>query len=98
LGRIYFPQLQFAQMDAATKLEIEMDIKRDFEMGFEGIKMLPKDARFGVYVAYIYYSNLLNKIMSLPPHQIMHERVRIPNNEKYALFFGSYIRHSFNLL
>jgi phytoene/squalene synthetase len=98
LGRIYFPQLQFAQMDAATKLEIELDIKRDFEMGFEGIKMLPKDARFGVYVAYIYYSNLLNKIMSLPPHQIMHERVRIPNNEKYALFFGSYIRHSFNLL
>jgi phytoene/squalene synthetase len=98
LGRIYFPQLQFAQMDAATKLEIEMDIKSDFEMGFEGIKMLPKDARFGVYVAYIYYSNLLNKIMSLPPHQIMHERVRIPNNEKYALFFGSYIRHSFNLL
>lgn len=98
LGRIYFPQLQFTTMDAETKMEIEMDIKRDFEMGFEGIKMLPKDARFGVYVAYIYYSNLLNKIMSLPPHQIMHERVRIPNNEKYALFFGSYIRHSFNLL
>lgn len=98
LGRIYFPQLQFSQMDQQTKLEIEQDIERDFAMAYEGIKRLPKDARFGVYVAYIYYSNLLRKIMEMPAQQIMQERVRIPNNEKYALFFGSYLRHSFNLL
>ena len=87
LGRIYFPQLQFTQMDQQTKLQIEADIEQDFAMGFEGIKRLPKDARFGVYVAYIYYSNLLQKIMKMPAQQIMQERVRIPNNEKYALFF-----------
>lgn len=98
LGRIYFPQLQFTQMDQQTKLEIERDIEKDFAVGYEGIKRLPKDARFGVYVAYIYYSNLLHKIMEMPAQQIMQERVRIPNNEKYALFFGSYLRHSFNLL
>lgn len=98
LGRIYFPQLQFSQMDQQTKLQIEKDIEKDFAMGYEGIKRLPKDARFGVYVAYIYYSNLLRKIMEMPAQQIMQERVRIPNNEKYALFFGSYLRHSFNLL
>lgn len=98
LGRVYFPQLQFSQLDEATKREIEKDIAADFAMGFEGIKRLPKDARFGVYVAYIYYSNLLRKIMDMPPQRIMQERVRIPNNEKYALFFGSYLRHSFNLL
>jgi phytoene/squalene synthetase len=98
LGRIYFPQLQFTQMDQQTKLEIERDIEKDFAVGYEGIKRLPKDARFGVYVAYIYYSNLLHKILDMPAQQIMQERVRIPNNEKYALFFGSYLRHSFNLL
>jgi phytoene/squalene synthetase len=98
LGRIYFPQLQFTQMDQQTKLKIERDIEKDFAVGYEGIKRLPKDARFGVYVAYIYYSNLLHKIMEMPAQQIMQERVRIPNNEKYALFFGSYLRHSFNLL
>lgn len=98
LGRVYFPQLQFSQLDEATKKEIEADIENDFAMGYEGIKKLPKDARFGVYVAYIYYSNLLRKIMEMPPQQIMQNRVRIPNNEKYALFFGSYLRHSFNLL
>jgi phytoene/squalene synthetase len=98
LGRIYFPQLQFAVMDEETKQAIEADIAADFVIGFEGIKLLPKDVRFGVYVAYIYYSNLLNKIKSIPPQQIMEKRVRIPNNEKYALFFGSYLRHSFNLL
>ncbi|MCU0441401.1 MAG: phytoene/squalene synthase family protein [Bacteroidia bacterium] len=98
LGRVYFPQLQFSQLDEATKVEIEADIEKDFAMGYEGIKKLPKDARFGVYVAYIYYSNLLRKIMEMPPQQIMQNRVRIPNNEKYALFFGSYLRHSFNLL
>lgn len=98
LGRIYFPQLQFTQMDHQTKKEIEADIQKDFAVGYEGIKLLPKDARFGVYVAYIYYSNLLRKIMEVPAQQIMQERVRIPNNEKYALFFGSYLRHSLNLL
>jgi hypothetical protein len=85
-------------MDEETKQAIEADIAADFVIGFEGIKLLPKDVRFGVYVAYIYYSNLLNKIKSIPPQQIMEKRVRIPNNEKYALFFGSYLRHSFNLL
>lgn len=98
LGRIYFPQLQFSELDEQTKKEIEADIAKDFALGYEGIKMLPKDARFGVYVAYIYYSNLLRKIMEMPPQQIMQQRVRIPDNQKFALFFGSYIKHSFNML
>jgi len=98
LGRIYFPQLQAGVMNEKTKAAIEEDITADFAQGYEGIKRLPKDARFGVYVAYIYYTNLLRKIMEMQPQQIMQERVRIPNNEKYALFFSSYLRHSLNLL
>ncbi len=98
LGRLYFPQLQNQSFNEQTKREIEIDVLKDFEAGYEGIKMLPKDARFGVYVAYIYYSRLLNKIVTLPPQAILEERVRISDNQKYALFFGSYLRHSFNML
>lgn len=98
LGRMYFPQLQSQSLNEQTKREIEQDVLKDFQDGYEGIKKLPKDARFGVYVAYIYYSRLLNKIVTLPPQAILEERVRISDKQKYALFFGSYLRHSFNLL
>lgn len=98
LGRMYFPQLQTQSFNEHTKREIEADVLKDFQDGYEGIKKLPKDARFGVYVAYIYYSRLLNKIVTLPPQAILEERVRISDKQKYALFFGSYLRHSFNLL
>jgi phytoene/squalene synthetase len=98
LGRVYFPQLQYKEFDTLTKKEIEADILSDFQLGYEGIKRLPKNARFGVYVAYKYYSNLLNKIVAMPPAKILNERVSIPNKQKYALFFGSYLRHSLNML
>jgi len=98
LGRVYFPQLRVNGFNTETKEEIEDDILNDFKIGYEGIKKLPKDARFGVYVAYIYYSQLLSKIMDLPAESIMENRVRISDKKKYALFFGSYFRHSFNLL
>ncbi len=98
LGRLYFPQLKTQEFNEETKAQIEEDILADFEMGYEGIKKLPKDARFGVYVAYIYYSRLLVKIREIPASRIMEERIRISDKQKYALFFGSYLRHSFNLL
>lgn len=99
LGRIYFPQLKNCKsLDRKTKTEIEDDIIKDFNIGYEGIKKLPKNARFGVYVAYIYYSQLLNKIIDMPPKALFEERIRISDKKKYALFFGSYLRHSFNLL
>lgn len=99
LGRVYFPQLRNGNsFDRKTKKEIEEDILKDFNLGYEGIKKLPKNARFGVYVAYIYYSQLLNKIIDMPPKALFEERIRISDKKKYALFFGSYLRHSFNLL
>jgi phytoene/squalene synthetase len=98
LGRLYFPQLKYSDFTEAVKKEIEQDVFKDFELGYQGIKLLPKDSRFGVYVAYIYYSRLLNKITQLPAQTILEERVRISDKQKYAIFFGSYLRHSFNML
>ena len=98
MGRVYFPNIELTKLDSATKASLEDDIQLDFNKGLEGIKLLPKNSRFGVYVAYIYYLKLFNKIKSLHPERIMEERISIPNSQKMVLFASSYVRHSLNLL
>jgi phytoene/squalene synthetase len=98
MGRVYFPNVELTKLDSATKSSLEDDIQLDFNKGLEGIKLLPKNSRFGVYVAYIYYLKLFNKIKSLHPERIMEERISIPNSQKMVLFASSYVRHSLNLL
>lgn len=98
LGRTYFPGVNPEQFDEIAKTAIEEEIEADFKEAYKGILMLPKDARFGVYVAYVYYYRLFRKIKSLPSSRVLEERIRIPNQSKYALFVKSYVQHSFNLL
>ena len=98
MGRVYFPNVELSKLNPETKAALEADIELDFNKGLEGIKMLPKDSRFGVYVAYIYYRKLLNKIQSLQPDKILEERISIPKTQKMALFASCYVRHSLNLL
>jgi phytoene synthase len=98
LGRTYFPQLDMANFDENVKRTIEKEIAEDFHEAYKGILMLPKDARFGVYMAYTYYVRLFQKIKSLPSDRIMEERIRIPNQKKFALILKSYVQHNLNLL
>ncbi|HKK11012.1 MAG TPA: squalene/phytoene synthase family protein, partial [Bacteroidales bacterium] len=98
LERVYFPELNGGRFDEETKKAIENDIEADFRQGYEGIKLLPKSTRFGVWLAYVYFYALFRKIKKLQPETIMSERVRIPNRRKYRLLFTTYIRHSFNIL
>jgi len=98
LGRTYFPGINMEEFNATIKLQIEADIAIDFKLGYEGIIQLPKDARFGVYMAYIYYHKLFRKIQRTKAEKILNERIRIPNNKKYRLFLTSYLRHNLNLL
>lgn len=98
LGRAYFPSLDIRSFDEHTKRVIEQEIAADFQEAYKGILMLPKDARFGVYVAYTYYTRLFQKIRSLPSERIMQERIRIPNQKKIALVLKSYVQHNLNLL
>ena len=98
LGRVYFPGVDFNAFDNAQKQKIEEDIAKDFAMAYEGILKLPKKARFGVYMAYVYYFGLFKKIRSVDADTILKERIRIPDNKKYGLLVGSYVRHSLNLL
>lgn len=98
LGRTYFPGVDLSDFSNAVKAQIEADIEKDFAAGYEGIKQLPKNARFGTYMAYIYYYKLFNKIKDTPAHVILKERVRIPDSKKYRLFVSSYVKHSLNLV
>ena len=98
LGRTYFPGVDVRNMSAEDKRRIEGEIDDDFRAALEGIRQLPQGARFGVYMAYIYYMNLFRKIQALPTERILQERVRVRNRRKIALLTTSYLKHSFGLL
>ena len=98
MGRTYFPNLDMTTFNEETKARIEEEINADFQEAYKGIVQLPQTSRLGVYVAYIYYQRLFQKIRSLPSNRIMEERIRIPNTRKATLAVSSYLRHSFNLL
>jgi phytoene synthase len=98
LGRTYFPGVDLNNFTDEARREVEEDIERDFMQGYRGIKRLPKSARFGVYMAYMYYYQLFSKIKATPTSILINQRVRIPNNKKYRLLLSSYLKHSFNLL
>lgn len=96
LGRTYFPGVDLNNFNEEVKASIEADIDIDFKAGYEGIKKLPKGARFGVYIAYVYYYSLFKKIRKTHCDLILNERVRISNKRKYGLFLSSYLRHTIN--
>ena len=98
LGRTYFPGINLAEFNNAIKKEIEADIALDFQKGYEGILLLPRKARFGVYMAYKYYFKLFKKIKSTPAEMVLTERIRIPNYRKMRILLTSYVRHNLNLL
>lgn len=98
LGRIYFPNVDMANFCETTKKAIIIEIEKDFKLGLEGIKKLPKSSRFGVYLAYVYYTKLLKSIKSRPIETLLKERVRIPDRQKYSLLVSSYVRHHLNFM
>ena len=97
-GRVYFPKVDFKNFNNASKSEIEADILKDFEDAYAGIMALPKAARMGVYLAYVYYLKLFRKIQNLPATHILKERVRVPDNTKLALLLGSYLKYRLNVI
>ncbi|AYA36982.1 phytoene/squalene synthase family protein [Hymenobacter oligotrophus] len=92
-GRVYFPDVCYEQFDDACKRRIEADIKADFDAGYAGIVQLPRSARLGVYLAYVYYLKLFATIRELPAQRILAGRVRVPDNTKLLLLVGSYFRY-----
>jgi phytoene synthase len=93
LARTYFPGVDLSNFSLKDKEKIIAEIKGDFESAYQGIKILPKKAQMGVYVAYIYYYRLLKKLERTPPSEIMHRRIRIPNYRKIGLVAYGWCSH-----
>lgn len=99
LGRRYFPNLpDLKALNPEIKHEIEQEIQAEFDIALQGIKQLPREARLGVYVAYIYYRHLLQKIKRKSSAQLLSQRVRIPNAQKIALLFWSMLKFRFRMI
>ena len=97
-GRVYFPGVDFSVFNGDAKAAIEADIQADFDAAYEGIKRLPPGAKWGVYLAYVYYKTLFRKIKRLPASRVMQERIRVPDPQKLALWLQTYCKHKLNFM
>lgn len=97
-GRVYFPGVEFEEFDNDAKALIEADIEADFNHALEGIRQLPPGARKGVYLAYIYYRKLFDKIRRAPANQVQQARIRIPDGRKFTLLVQTLFRHQINAI
>ena len=98
LNRTYFPNTDLNQLDEESKIKIIDEIEGDFKEGLNGIKKLPIEAKFGVFMAYRYYSQLLKKLKKTPALEIKNTRIRVPNYKKIELLTRSYVKYQLNLL
>ncbi|MBA6152659.1 phytoene/squalene synthase family protein [Gelidibacter maritimus] len=98
LSRTYFPNTNLDHLDEGSKQRIIEDIENDFALGFEGIKELPIEAKFGVFMAYRYYYQLLKKLKSTPALEIKSTRIRVPNYKKFELLTRGYVKYHLNLM
>ncbi len=97
-GRVYFPGVDFLNFTNEDKVNIELDIKKDFDHAYTGIVQLPGGARLGVYLAYVYYINLFQKIKRSTANRLKVERIRVNDGKKVYLLFSSALRNTLNIL
>lgn len=93
LGRTYFPSF-----GPDGKQRVEADIAADLEAALGGIRALPRGARFGVYMTYVYYRALLRKIQLAPMDRLLAQRIRLTDRRKFSLLTAGYLRHRTGLL
>jgi len=98
LNRSYFPHINLSSFSDDNKRAIEQEIINEFEEALFGIRELPLSCRKGVYLAYVYYRQLLLKITSVPANRVMSERIRVSNGHKLWLMFDSLVRYKLNVL
>ena len=98
LNRTYFPSTDLNNLDEVSKKAIIDDIEKDFAEGLSGIKQLPLEAKFGVFMAYRYYNQLLIKLKTTPALEIKSTRIRVPDYKKVELLTRSYVKYQLNLL
>ena len=92
LNRVYFPDLDINNLTEKEKKLIEDDIKKDFDHAIIGIKLLNKEARKGVFLAYKYYTCLFKKIQNTSSEKILKKRIRVSNIRKVIILIYAQLR------
>lgn len=98
LQRNYFPEFHAGNFTQSCKQKIEKDIEKDFQLGYQGVKLLPLSARFGVYVAYRYYLALFKKLQNSEAEKILNQRIRVSNYSKLLIVFKAGLRNQLNII
>lgn len=92
-GRIYFPGVDFDNFTEEGKKQIEEDIEVDFQNALIGIKKLPKESGYGVYLAYQYYKALTHILTKRSVSSLKQKRIGISTLNKVCIFIVSYFRY-----
>jgi len=98
LDRSYFPEIEKGIFNESIKKEVILKIHEDFDMAYDGIKRLPKNAKLAVLLAYYYYKNLLQKIERIPAGKVLESRIRTSDGKKILLLFKAIIVTKLNLI
>ncbi len=98
LGRTYFPNINLEKITNRQKNDIIADIEKDFDESLSGLKKLDQDSFFGVFIAYKYYKELLNKMKKVNMERLRQDRIRVSNLKKISLIVNSLIRLNLRLL
>ncbi len=98
LGRCYFPNVDISYFDNTVKAHIEKEIEEEFQIALQGIKKLPGSSRFGVYLAFRYYTSLFRKIKRTSANEMINRRIRISNGKKLSVMMSSYFQYKTSFL
>jgi phytoene synthase len=90
LHRVYFPILKNQSFNETTKAIILEDIYEDYRSAMIGIRQLPKNARFGVYIAFSYYKSLTKQIENTKAEELIQRRLSVSNIKKLLLLAKAY--------
>ncbi|MBP6283853.1 MAG: squalene/phytoene synthase family protein, partial [Paludibacteraceae bacterium] len=95
LGRVYFPDFSIDSLDESKKHAIIADMESDFIEARKGITELPGKSKLAVYIAYLYFYDLLQKINQTPFRRLLETRIRVSNSRKTWLLAKAYIQYAF---
>ena len=98
LNRLYFPDVEMDNFTEETKQTLIKNIEYDFDEAEKGIKELPGKSKLAVYIAFIYYKELLQKLKKTPASDIMQTRIRVEDSMKFLLLGKAYMKYKLNTI
>jgi phytoene synthase len=98
LDRKYFPQLDIQNFSDDVKRELIANIENDFREAKLGIVKLPGKSKLAVFIAFVYYKRLLQRLKDTPATKIVQTRIRVASHVKLLLLGKAYVKYQLNII